>query len=94
MNWKVVHHFKELEGPDKEFVNPALAGRHLGTALQMIEFRMDRSGVELASESRVEVKPGASYFHFKRPFLLYMKKREAEKPFFVMWVDNAELLSK
>ena len=31
-------------------------------------------------------------FRFHRPFLIYMKKRDADRPFFVMWVDNAELL--
>ena len=32
-------------------------------------------------------------FHFNRPFLIYVKKREpAAAPFFVMWVDNAELM--
>jgi hypothetical protein len=31
---------------------------------------------------------------FYRPFFLYMKKRGAKHPFFVMWVDNAELLIK
>ncbi len=29
-----------------------------------------------------------------RPFLIYIRKRGADRPFFVMWVDNAELLSK
>jgi hypothetical protein len=24
--------------------------------------------------------------------LLYLKKRDSEQPFFVMWVDNAELM--
>ena len=28
------------------------------------------------------------------PFLIAMKRRGATHPFFVMWVDNAELLSK
>ncbi len=28
------------------------------------------------------------------PFLVYMQKRDAEQPFFVMWVDNAELLTR
>jgi hypothetical protein len=59
----------------------------------MIQFRLDRSGAELASESKVVVKPGASFFHFNRPFLIYMKKRSGEHPFFLMWVENAELLA-
>ncbi len=33
-------------------------------------------------------------FIFDRPFLIVVKKRGAERPFFVMWVDNAELLCK
>jgi hypothetical protein len=94
MAWKVSHHFKELEGKDKRFLNPAVRGLYLDTALQTIQFRLDRSGAELASESKVFVKPGATYFNVDRPFLIYMKKRDAKHPFFVMWVDNAELLMK
>jgi hypothetical protein len=29
---------------------------------------------------------------FDRPFLLYIKKRDAQQPLLVMWVENAELL--
>jgi len=29
-----------------------------------------------------------------RPFLIVMKKRDAKQPFFITWVDNAELLCK
>jgi hypothetical protein len=92
--WRLSHHFKELEGEDKQFLNPALQGQYLDTALQTIQFRLDRSGAELASESKVYVKPGASFFHVNRPFLVYMKKRGGKRPFFVMWVENAELLEK
>ena len=94
LHWRVRHRFKELEGKDKQFLNPKLKGLFLDTALQTIEFRLDRSGAELSSESKVVVKPGATYFHFNRPFLVLMKKRDGKQPFFVMWVDNAELLDK
>ena len=40
------------------------------------------------------MKPGASYFFFNRPFLVILQKRNGKRPFFVMWVDNAELLDK
>lgn len=92
MNWKVEHRFVELEGADKLFRNPSLRGLNLDTAFQSIQFRMDRSGAELASEAKEYCKPSASYFHFNRPFLIIMKNRGAKQPFFVMWVDNAELL--
>jgi hypothetical protein len=31
---------------------------------------------------------------FNRPFLVVMRRRSAEQPFFVMWVENTELLRK
>jgi hypothetical protein len=94
MAWRITHHFKELEGNDKLFTNPTLRGLYLDTALQTIQFRLDRFGAELASESKQLLKPTATDFHFNRPFFLYMKKRGAARPFFVMWVDNSELLEK
>jgi len=92
MQWRVEHRFGELEGPDKVFENPALAGLYLDTASQMIQFKLDRGGAELISEAKIEAKPEATNYAFNRPFLLYLKKRDAQQPFFVMWVDNAELL--
>jgi hypothetical protein len=94
MAWKVNHRFREVEGADKQFQNPTLRGLYLDTALQSIQFRLDRSGAELSSEAKQYVKPSASFFEFDRPFLIILKKREAKHPFFVMWVDNAELLQK
>ena len=94
MHWRISHHFKELEGRDKQFQNPTLKGLYLDTALQTIEFRLDRSGAELASESKIFVKPAATYFDFNRSFLIILKKRDAEHPIFVIWADNAELLDK
>jgi hypothetical protein len=94
MAWKVSHRFRELEGRDKPFLNPALRGMHLETAMQTNHFRLDRSGAELASESKVYVKPSAVFYHVNRPFLVYLKKRGGQHPFFVAWVENAELLDK
>jgi len=38
------------------------------------------------------MKPISTYYVADKPFLVIMKKRGAEKPYFAMWVDNAELL--
>jgi hypothetical protein len=94
MAWKVSHRFKEIEGKDKKFLNAALRDLYLDTAIQTIQFRLDRSGADLASESKVFVKPSASLFHVNRPFLVYMMKRGDKHPFFVAWVENAELLER
>lgn len=94
LNWEIRHRFAELEGTDKRFLNAGFSGYHIAKALQTIRFKLDRSGAELASEAQVQCKPMATHFVCNGPFLIVVKKRGAERPFFVMWVDNAELLSK
>ena len=63
-------------------------------AQQDILFRLNRSGAELKSEMRMYTLGGPTYYLFDRPFLVCLRKREAEHPYFVMWVDNAELLQR
>lgn len=90
--WRITHHFKELEG--KYLGNKGYESLYIRLALQMIQFKLDRSGAELKSEAKLYAAPVPNHFVFDQPFLIYMKKRGAVHPFFVMWVDNAELLSK
>jgi len=94
LNWNITHHFTELEGTDKRLVNRGFEGRWVNAALQSISFRLDRSGVELESEAKHVVGPIPVNYLVDRPFLIYVRKRGTLRPFFVMWVDNAELLSK
>ncbi len=89
--WRLSHRFAELEG--REFKNTKLKGQRIDIAQQDIQFRLDRSGADLKSEAKMYLVPIATYYLLDRPFLLYMKKRGAEMPYLVMWVDNAELLN-
>jgi hypothetical protein len=89
MFWKIDHRFQELIGRVVGNV-----GLPVVEAMQTIEFRLDRNGAVLESEARVAVAALPRVFLFDRPFLVYMQKRGAEHPFFVMWVDNAELLTR
>jgi hypothetical protein len=90
--WNLSHHFKELEG--KPLANTKLKPQRLDVAQQDILFRLDRSGAELKSESKTYMTPVPTYFVLDRPFLIYMKQRGAKAPYFAMWVDNAEVLTK
>ena len=90
LSWRVTHRFSELER--RRFRNAALKGQRMDVAQQDIVFRLDRSGAELRSESKAYCKPMPTCYVFDRPFLICMKKRGAARPYFVMWVDNAELL--
>lgn len=91
---RITHHFRELEGPDKRLLDTPFKGLYLATAQQDIDFRLDRSGAALVSTSTVEYASKPTRYACDRPFLIYMKKLDADRPFFALWVDNAELLSK
>jgi hypothetical protein len=88
--WQLEHHFDEFEG--RSFKNKALQEQRMDVARQDILFRLDRSGAELKSEAKLYSLSIPTHFLFDRPFLIYMKKRDAETPYFSMWVSNGELL--
>lgn len=94
--FKLTHHFKELEW--KYLANPQWQelGYFIFEARQMVNFSLSRTGVRLKLEGRLGAGAGLPrQLHFDRPFLIYVKKRGAEYlPFFVMWVDNTELMER
>ncbi len=69
-----------------------MAGQSFDVARQEISFCLDKSGAAVKSQMEGYASGIPEHFVFDRPFLVYMKKRGAEMPYFVMWVDNAELL--
>jgi hypothetical protein len=71
---------------------PGSAKLQLDVARQGIEFKLNRGGAELGSEAKVFMAPVPTHYHFDRPFLVAMRTRGAVNPFFLMWVDNAEVL--
>src|SRR5262249_12982625 len=99
LNYRVEHRFRELEGPDKRFRNPGFGDWYLYWEAQSVQFKLDRSGAMLASMANLKYALNGhdpdldpNKFHLDRPFLIYMKKRDAKQPYFAMWVANAELL--
>jgi len=93
MFWKIEHHFSDLMGPDRRFENPTMKGLFLGEAFKADQYKLDKNGALLASEADVKGKKGGPpAFYLDRPYLIWLKKRDAENPFFAMWVDNAELM--
>ena len=91
MFWEIAHDFDELLGKIVANANPAMP---IIEAKQGIKFKLDSCGAMLESEATIMTASIPRYFIFNRPFLIYMKKRDCEQPFFVMWVDNAELLNR
>jgi hypothetical protein len=91
MFWEIDHRFEGLIGKIVANANPEMP---IVEARQSIKFKLDRYGAALESEATIAVEAIPRHFKFNRPFLVYMKKRDREQPFFVMWVDNAELLNR
>jgi hypothetical protein len=94
MHWKIEHRFDEMEGPTRPFLNLGLAGNYLIEVRQIIAFDMDKRGAQVQSETRMRAASMPQAYEYSGPLLLYLKKRDAKHPFFVMWVDNGELLCK
>jgi hypothetical protein len=96
-HWRARHRFREIEGKDKMLLSPNFNDCWLDSATQMVQFRLDKRGASLTSEAELALRKNGGQdreFLFNRPFLIVLKKRDAANPFFVMWVDNAELLQK
>ncbi len=82
--------FESLEG--RRLLNPDLNRWRIDVARQAIEFRLNRGGAELGSEAKILALPVPTHYHFDRPFLVVMRKRGADHPYFLLWVDNREIL--
>jgi hypothetical protein len=96
-NWRLSHRFTELEGAD--LLNTAFDDYTIILALQTVDFRLDRTGAYVrsiaaiaAEQSAAPRSPVPQHYAVDGPFMIMMKQRDCDRPFFVMWVDNAELL--
>jgi len=98
--YKLTHHFAELLG--KYLGNSRWSDYFFFDARQMIDFALTRTGVTVKSWALLAAAGGIPvnveeprHLYFNRPFLVYVKKRGPDySPFFVMWVDNAELMKE
>ena len=91
--FNVDHEFAELQGLDKIIENPGeFQGLYIRKAWQSICFRLDKSGVAVVSESGLYPRPIPRQFIVDEPFLIVIKRRSADQPYFVAWIKNAELL--
>ena len=88
--------YTELIG--RTCLNPGFTTLFVADATQLIRFQLDESGAILDAEAGIvmhngdEPPPEPRRFIFDRPFLLYLQQRQAKQPYFVMWVENPEVL--
>jgi hypothetical protein len=98
IDFNIFHRVKELIG--RSFLNKGWQDWWIEDAYQWIRFLLNEKGVELKSEAVILALRGVGHgpppmrLVFDRPFLIYLKQKDAKYPYFAMWVDNAELMVK
>ncbi|MBU2651416.1 MAG: hypothetical protein KKA81_10820 [Bacteroidetes bacterium] len=88
------NNFEELTG--KYLANKGFEQYFFAVAGQTLNFSLDETGASTISQSVIVLKkgPNEGKYIFDRPFLVYMKKKNAELPYFAVWISNPEFLEK
>lgn len=75
-------------------------GLFIDKAIQTVEFGLDNQGGNLKSEALVIStmsimrRDGGRKFFFDKPFVLFMKETNQDRPYFALKVKNSDLLEK
>jgi hypothetical protein len=86
------HRFGELEGRSLE--GPGVPGALLlSSVVESLSFRLDGTGARVPREGAPAATHLPREYAVGGPFLVLAKKRGADRPFLVLWVDGPELLA-
>lgn len=95
-DFNIEHNYTEFEG--KSLLNPGFTAYCISTAYQRTRFKLDENGAVLVSvatiigTTSIQTPPTPKSMVFDGPFMVIMKEKGAENPYFIVWVDNTELL--
>ncbi|GAB7028382.1 serpin family protein [Geotalea toluenoxydans] len=97
INFEMIRNFSELE--NKRIMNKGWEGWYLAKAIQDVKFKLDEKGAVLKSSGflsamKEEVPPSMEKprkFIFDKPFLILLKQKTGNYPYFAMWVSDPEL---
>lgn len=94
-DFDIVHSYDELV--KKEFLNEGFEDYFISKAIQDTRFKLYEKGVVLKSEAKITCEKGCASerkFIFNKPFMIIMREKGAKSPYFVLWVENTELMVK
>jgi hypothetical protein len=95
-DFDIKHDYKELIG--QRLLNEEFSTYFIAKALQNTKFKLNEKGAVLESEAKILLKESCvedmRSFIFNKPFLIILKEKEAQYPYFALWVDNSELMLK
>jgi len=87
-----------IEVAGAKILNEGFGDYFIARAIQMIDFDLNESGITV--ESIAETYSTLSFHSevpkkliFDKPFLIILKEKEKEEPYFLMWIDNSELMN-
>ena len=74
-------------------------GLYIANAIQNLTFILNETGGNLISEAGIKdqyqsVSINTRSFHYTKPFVLFLKEADKEKPYFALKVDNIDILEK
>lgn len=101
IDFDLSYSFPELEG--KRLLNNGWEGWLIAKALQDTRFKLDEKGAVLKSRAFFMAMKGEApapgdakprMFIFDKPFLIYLKQKIGKYPYFVLWINNPELMLK
>ncbi|MEZ7890941.1 MAG: serpin family protein [Candidatus Wallbacteria bacterium] len=97
IEFDILHYYRELM--NKKVMNKGFEGYTLTKALQGIKFKLNEKGAVLKSEAKIVLTRNHSgekgkNFIINGPFIIFLKEKSADRPYFMTYVDNAELLIK
>lgn len=98
LEYKIEKGFDELIG--KRFTDSKNDPYFFTMVRQMIRFEMNEKGVVLESEAEAiaeaveepEFENVPKLLYFDKPYLIILREKNAENPYFLMWVNNSELM--
>lgn len=77
---------------------PPYPAWHIDDARQRLFFELNERGATVSSKVRAPLSvkggPRSGRFVFERPFLILLRQTDGKYPYFVAWINNAELLTK
>jgi len=91
----ISHNFNAIE--NKNIKNKQFEGYFVKKAIQKINFEISEKGAKIESQALLELPKSEDIprkMLFNKPFLLFIKKIKAKLPYFMIYVDNDEVLKK
>ena len=93
IDFEILQSYDKLKS--KLILNKTAEGYQITTSIQGIKFKLNEKGVTLKSFSLIVASTGISKdFYVNGPFVIYMKEKQADYPYFMAYIANDELLVK